>query len=274
LNSLFPSLEVAVIVNRQSIYDFPVVATSLMSVRSSSLFDALRNAEQVFAPSSGFLSVYVFPASDSFRFDVDDDIGIVFANDTNADGLILAALLKSISGISATTFGGHHPLFPNGGGATFSPLISDAVGRSLAIGNIARAIHSYNEFEGTIAHIEGLELPFLDYSIGAVNLSDLNRMIARTSERITGQEIAKAVSSSLKAAQIGADLEAFAKEKLVAAKMLGHCCPETIYLSPKKSPVVRNVVIGGFFLLAGWIAWKFYQFRYRRKYGVPRALLI
>jgi hypothetical protein len=92
LNSLFPSIEIIVIVTRQNVYDLPVVAVSQTGL-SFSAFESLRRCEHVFGlADQHVIPVYVFWDHRKSSVQIDKNMSVVFSSEPNADPLVMNAL--------------------------------------------------------------------------------------------------------------------------------------------------------------------------------------
>jgi hypothetical protein len=260
LDSLFPSLDIVVVVTRNSILDFPVVAAAASSQRS--IADAINHLP---APPAGF-AFYVFEAP-LFSYIRGPAL---FVSDWNAEAMVVSAVLARLDGSNnaMVDFGGHHPLFPAGGADSFSPLLSDAFGRGWALRNVAYACQRHAD---AIRKLDAIELEFVNRTVGSD--AEIRKLLARTMQRISAGEIVKAVSASERAVQLADGLAEAAKKRAGEARLFGQCCPKMIVVSQPRNEMFVGIVIAVFFFVVVWLAVKCWRLAGKRRFGIPAALM-
>jgi hypothetical protein len=261
LNSLFPSLDIVVVVTRHSILDFPVVAAA--SSIPESIEDAIGNLPP---PPTGF-AFYVFAGPLFYASGQ-----ALFVADWNAESMVVTSVVNSFNRLSDAhhVFGGHHPLFPTGGADSFSPLLSDAFGRSWVLRNVAYVRDRV--YEAT-DQLETIELDFVNRSLGLEAGPVIQKMLARTMAQMSSGEIAKAVSTSERAVKLGDEVVEAAKKRAREARLFAQCCPETIYVSHPRNELFVAMAIAAFFIVVIWLAVKCWRLAGKKRFGIPAALM-
>ncbi|KAK8897301.1 hypothetical protein M9Y10_015241 [Tritrichomonas musculus] len=169
-------------------------------------------------------------------------------------------------------FGGHHPFFPYGGVRSFSSIFSDVIIRNFALSNILISYKYYIEAQNKLKKLRKIQLSFLNSSLQKDNLQTLQKLIVRTSDRINNNEVAKAVSSSSKAAEISLKILNEAEELLLEASVFGNCCPETVYISKTLNNYIVVLIVVSFFGIVVYAFYKLYQL-FKKKRITPKAFL-
>lgn len=361
VTSLFSPIESLLIVNRQNLYEFPLVATALQSkIGSSLLFTALGQSQHVFGSTLGnaivkndeksrffkekieeeenykkrkndYLNftdavssinrqkvtpIYVFNSrkdktnnlylylANNYDDNVDNNcISAIFADEREeAENVILASIAKIAGNInflnsqyphyqsflmtsssefkrfkndrssSYCTFGGHHPFYPCGSSRSFSSIFSDAIIRNFALSNILVAFRNFIEIQNKLKKLDALKLAFINASLNCDDLNVLQKMIIRTSDRINNNEIAKALSSSSKAAEVSFKILNEADQLLIESSVFGNCCPETVYVSRPTNNLIVALIVVSFFGVVTFAFYKLYLL-YKKKKITPKAFL-
>lgn len=285
LRDLTPAAETVVLVDHRKIADLPlidVLYTNKDMLSISEVYNVLENTHYVRDDEyydeeerefgKAVLTVYVWPAKNRSYVDVMGNVAVVFGNEDNVESLVMTAIGRAVFGIEKEiSFGGYHPFYPNGGSLTFSELIKDAINRNWAFDNVRYIIKQMKLINRTQEQIQEIGLDFMYQELDEHVYEDVASILGETEDAITNDRLGMALASSRKGVEFVDSILQDLQVNLFEAKMLGNCCRETVYVSPKLNRYLLALVLCSFFAAFIWIIRR--VLKERRLTSLPRALV-
>jgi hypothetical protein len=174
--------------------------------------------------------------------------------------------------ITELTLAGHHPLYRIGGAGSFSPVISDAISRSLAVRNIVRLNESIIALYRIAFRIVEKDPNVSNESHWHDRAEEYTKMVNRTAERISAGQLDRALTSSTEAAKIIPELLLQWQQDHFGWKMMAGCCPEMVYISKHVNRFIVAAIVISFLTISLWLRWKSCPIMSKKRYALPAAL--
>lgn len=284
IDSFFHSaFDISIVINHQYLYDFPYIASSLLTEKRDVVFESIKRSKHILGNSlidalNGSqiaFPIYIFKDNKN-KIMIHDKIAVINSDDNSTIPLIMTAIAVGVADLPVrdTTFGGHHAFFPYGGSETFSPIFTDSMIRNKAFSNIEVAYKHYSDFIDDIDAIRSKGISWANVTEFESQIENIEKMLFRSIERINNNELIKSLSSSVKAVEISNKLLLTFDLIKTKVDIFEQCCPITQYISKGHNTLLYSLVIMAFFALIGWMIYKVCKLNKKKKFGLlPKALL-
>ena len=287
LSDLLPNeITSYVTVAQSSLYDYPIIAAGIFSKEKSdeNIMNLIQKSEQVLGPSFAnafntkvgceflILPTFIFEEEDptNHRIFIQNSTSAIFASYDDVEKLTLSAIANQILP-QLPYFSGHYPMIPKGGADAFSPIISDALLRTLILNDVRHSLRIVNLMKDRIQEIKQMNLDWVNITYYEDRVLPVMKYINKTKERFSNNQLSKAFSSSDTARTMADDLLKEMDEIQTKIEIFSKCCPVIKFIH--REMIKPSFIVYAFTILILVLALlKFIQLYKRKKYGyVPAA---